>query len=135
MGIDYSTILFWGSELNWFSDSFVDEYSELVSYLQRNYGHPIVEASQWAAGFQKGYWDLEEYIYSGGCGYESGGLEYCIGIKICELSWFGSASVDFSIEQLQQYQKEYEEIREHFEMLFGVEIPLQGKLGVCVHRH
>ena len=62
-------------------------------------------------------------------------MEYYIGIKICEVDGFGSASVDFSIERLQQYQKEYEEIREHFEMLFGIEVPLQGKLCIRVHRH
>lgn len=138
MGIDYSTTVFWGSDtddLNWFLRSFVYGYGEFKIYLRERYEHTIVEASQWGVGYQKLYPDLYKYIHSGGCGYGGNGLEYRIGIKICKVDSFGSVSSDLSIEQLQQYQKEYEEIREHFEMLFGIEVPLQGKLGVCVHRH
>ena len=105
-------------------------------YLDARSEHRIVQASQWEDGFEKLYSDFYKYMHSGGCGYgEGNGLEYYIGIKICEVYWFGSASAEFSIEQLQQCQKEYEEVREHFEMLFGIEIPQKAKLGVCVHRH
>ena len=138
MGIDYSTTVFWGTyneDLNRFFGSFVYGYDDFKLYLDERYEHPIVQSSQWKLGFKKLYSDLYKYIHSGGCGYGGNGLEYGIGIKICKMDWFGSSSVDFSIEQLQQYQKEYEEIREHFEMLFGIEVPLQGKLCICVHRH
>ena len=138
MGIEYSTTVFWGSyteDLSWFLNSFAYGYDDFKLYLDECYGHPIVQASQWEDGFEKLYSDLYEHIHSGGCGYEGNGLEYYLGIKICEVDWFGSASAEFSIEQLQQCQKEYEEVREHFEMLFGIEIPQKAKLGVCVHRH
>ena len=138
MGIDYSTTVFWGScskDLCWCLNRFAYGYYEFIEWWDECYEHPIVQASQWKDGFEKLYSDLYKYIHSGGCGYQGDGLEYYIGIKICYVNWFGSASAELSIEQLQQYQKEYEELREHFEMLFGIEIPKKATLGVCVHRH
>ena len=103
-------------------DCFFNDYPEFIQYgnqLHWNWGK-LIEY---------------KYIHRGGCGYEGDGLQYHIGIKICDVYWFGSESVDLSFEQLQEYQKEYEKIRDHFEMLFGVNLPKQGKLCVGVHRH
>jgi len=136
MGIDYSTTVFWGAvteDLRCFLNSFIYGYDEFTSYWNECYEEPIVQSLQWKDGFKQ--LNLHGYIHCGGCGYGDNELEYGIGVDICGMNFLGCESVELSIEQLQQYQKEYEEIREDFEMLFGIEIPLQGKLGVCVHRH
>ena len=121
-----TAVLLWGSPIkNWFieeclgSDPFLFSDSDI-----------FIPHIEWHFDFQG-----SDYIHCTGEWFNDH-RQYFIGIKISEIHTDSGPYLEdppIYPEQISQYQKEYEELRNHVEMLFGETIPSQGKLCFIIH--
>ena len=126
-----TAVILWGSPIkNWFIEECLFDQSPFDIY-------------EWGGSFDffmpetKWRFDILESHYTHRSGeWFNDHRQYFIGIKISEIHTDSGPYLEdppISPEQISQYQKKYEELRNHVEMLFGETIPSQGKLCVIIH--
>ena len=127
MSLDPATaVILWGSPIkNWFIEKCLESDPFLFGYFDI-----FIPDIKWNFDFQG-----LDYIHRTGEWFCKP-PQYFIGIKISEIHTDKNPYLEdppISPEQISQYQKKYEELRNHVEMLFGETIPSQGKLCFIIH--